>query len=144
MIDMDRLQRSWFILTIAALVVIVLAASIYIVETMPPRTVVMATGADGGANHQMGLRYRDILAQSGIKLRLVPTSGGLENLALLKDPKSAVGVGFIQGGTTTEKESPDVESLGTVFYEPLWFFFRGEPGDDIRALRGRRLSIGPE
>jgi len=144
MIDVDRLQRSWFILTIAALVVIVLTASIYIVETMPPRTVVMATGAEGGANHQMGLRYRDILAQSGIKLRLVPTSGGLENLALLKDPKSAVGVGFIQGGTTTEKESPDVESLGTVFYEPLWFFFRGEPGDDIRALRGRRLSIGPE
>ena len=66
----------------------VLAAGVFIVETMPPRTVVMATGAEGGANYQMGLRYRDILAQSGVKLRLVPTSGGLENLALLKDPKS--------------------------------------------------------
>jgi TRAP transporter TAXI family solute receptor len=144
MIDKDRLYRSWAFLTIAGMVAIVLAAGVFIVETMPPRTVVMATGAEGGANYQMGLRYRDILAQSGVKLRLVPTSGGLENLALLSDPKSGVGVGFIQGGTTTEKQSPDVESLGTVFYEPLWFFFRSEIGDDIRALRGRRLSIGPE
>ncbi len=144
MIDMDRLQRSWLIFAAAALAATILVAGIFIVETMPPRTVVMATGAEGGANHQMGLRYREILAQSGVRLRLVPTSGGLENLALLKDLKSGVGVGFIQGGTTTEKESPDVESLGTVFYEPLWFFFRGQPGEDIRALRGRRLSIGPE
>ena len=144
MIDMDRLQRSWLYLTIAGLVVIVLAAGVFIVETMPPRTVAMATGAEGGANYQMGLRYRDILAQSGVRLRLVPTSGGLENLALLRDPKSGVGVGFIQGGTTTEKESPDIEALGTIFYEPLWFFYRSEIGDGIRALRGRRVSIGPE
>ena len=144
MIDTDRLQRSWLILTIAGLAVIILAAAVFIIETMPPRTVAMATGAEGGANYQMGLRYRDILAQSGVRLRLVPTSGGLENLALLKDPKSDVDAGFIQGGTTSEKDSPGVESLGTVFYEPLWFFFRGEPGEDIRALRGRRLSIGPE
>jgi hypothetical protein len=37
-----------------------------------------------------------------------------------------------------------VESLGTVFYEPLWFFYRSEIGDNIQALRGRRVSIGPE
>ncbi len=36
MIDMDRLQRSWLILTFAALAVIVLAAGVFIVETMPP------------------------------------------------------------------------------------------------------------
>ncbi|MFY9601882.1 MAG: hypothetical protein WAR02_16735, partial [Pseudolabrys sp.] len=102
----------------------------------------MATGAEGGANHEFGIRYRDILAQSGIKVQLLPTTGGLENLARLRDPRSGVGVGFIQGGTNTQKESPDVESLGTVFYEPLWFFYRSEIGDNIQALRGRRVSIG--
>lgn len=144
MIDMDRLQRSWLISAAAALAVIVLAAAVFIVETMPPRTVVMATGAEGGANYEMGLRYRAILAQSGVNLQLATTTGGLENLARLRDPKSGVGVAFIQGGTTTEKESPDVEALGTVFYEPLWFFYRSEIGDGLRALRGRRVSIGPE
>jgi TRAP-type uncharacterized transport system substrate-binding protein len=105
---------------------------------------VMATGAEGGANHELGIRYRDILAQSGVKLQLLPTAGGLENLARLRDPKSGVGVGFIQGGTTTQKESPDVQSLGTVSYEPVWFFRRSGIGEGVQALRGRRLSIGPE
>ena len=35
-------------------------------------------------------------------------------------------------------------SWGTVFYEPLWLFYRSEIGEGIQALRGRRLSIGPE
>jgi hypothetical protein len=37
-----------------------------------------------------------------------------------------------------------LESLGTVFYEPLWLFRRSEIGEGAQGLRGRRLSIGPE
>ena len=37
-----------------------------------------------------------------------------------------------------------MESLGTVSYEPVWFFHRSEIGDGVQALRGRRVSIGPE
>jgi TRAP-type uncharacterized transport system substrate-binding protein len=92
----------------------------------------------------LGIRYREILAQSGVKVDLLPTTGGLENLARLRDPRSGVGVGFVQGGTTNQKESPGVESLGTVSYEPVWFFRRSEIGEGVQALRGRRLSIGPE
>ena len=143
MLGREHLQKYW-LFAAAGAVAIFLAAGIYIFETLPPRTIVMATGAEGGANHELGIRYRDILAQSGVKVQLLPTTGGLENLARLRDPRSGVGVGFIQGGTTTQKESPDVESLGTVFYEPLWFFYRSEIGDNIQALRGRRVSIGPE
>jgi TRAP-type uncharacterized transport system substrate-binding protein len=126
------------------MVVILLGAILFIVETLPPRTIVMSTGAEGGANYELGVRYREILARAGVTLQLRPTAGGLENLALLRDSQSGVSVGFIQGGTTTWKESPDLESLGTVFYEPLWPFYRGEIGEGIQALRGRRLSIGPE
>jgi hypothetical protein len=61
----------------------------------------------------------------------------------LRDPQSGVSVGFIQGGTTTRKESPGIESLGTVFYEPLWFFSRIS-GSRAEGLSGRRLSVGPE
>ncbi|MGA8003464.1 MAG: TAXI family TRAP transporter solute-binding subunit [Pseudolabrys sp.] len=143
MLGREHFQKYW-LLAAAGAVAIFLAAGIYIFETLPPRTIVMATGAEGGANHEFGIRYRDILAQSGVKVQLLSTTGGLENLARLRDPRSGVGVGFIQGGTTTQKESPDIESLGTVFYEPLWFFYRSEIGDNIQALRGRRVSIGPE
>ncbi|MGO9948627.1 MAG: TAXI family TRAP transporter solute-binding subunit [Steroidobacteraceae bacterium] len=128
----------------AGMIVILLIASGFIVRTLPPRTIVMTTGPEGSADYEFGVRYREILAQSGVKLQLLPTTGSVENLARLRDPKSGVGVGFIQGGTTTRKESPELGSLGTVFYEPLWFFYRSDIGEGMQALRGRRVSIGPE
>jgi TRAP-type uncharacterized transport system substrate-binding protein len=104
----------------------------------------MATGAAGGANHELGLRYQEILARSGVRLRLVNTTGGLDNLARLRDRRSGVQVAFVQGGTTTKQESPNIESLGTLFFEPLWLFYRNGIGEGIERFRGRRISIGPE
>ena len=139
----DYLQRFWLCFAIFGTVVILLAAGIYVVETLPPRRIVMATGAQGGAYHELGIRYRQLLAEAGIELQLLPTTGAIENLMRLRDPRSGVDVGFIQGGTTTQKESPGVESLGTLFYEPLWFFTRIS-GSRTEGMSGRRFSIGPE
>ena len=105
----DRLEKFWYWIVFAVAAAILLAAGLYIFLTLPPRTVTMATGAAGGAYHELGLRYRDILARSGVRLRLVNTTGGLDNLARLRDRRSGVQVGFIQGGTTTKEESPQVE-----------------------------------
>src|SRR5262249_45620971 len=140
----DHLQRFRLHLAIGALLAISLGAGVFIFETLPPRTVVMATGAEGGANHEFGLRYQETLAREGVHLRLLPTAGGLDNLARLNDSRSGVTVAFVQGGTTTSKESRDLESLGTIGYEPVWLFYRSELGGNLQALRGRRISIGPE
>ena len=104
----------------------------------------MATAAQGGAYHEFGLRYRDVLARSGIRLRLVNTSGSLENLALLRDRQSGVQIAFIQGGATTAQESPNIESLGAISFEPLWLFHRNGIGEGLERFRSRRISIGPE
>ncbi len=143
MMTRDFLQRFYFRLSIAGLIIIFAGAGVFIWQTLPPRTIVMATGAEGGANHELGIRYRDILARAGVKLQLLPTSGGVENLERLRDPKSGVDIGFVQGGTTTSTESPNLKSLGTLFFEPLWIFYRGDIGEDIHRLGGRRVSIGP-
>jgi TRAP-type uncharacterized transport system substrate-binding protein len=143
MVPSDYLQRFWLYFAIFGTVVILLAAGVYVVETLPPRKIVMATGAQGGAYHELGIRYRQLLAEAGIELQLVPTTGAIENLTRLRDPQSGVDVGFIQGGITTQKESPGVESLGTLFYEPLWFFTRIS-GSRTEGMSGRRFSIGPE
>jgi TRAP-type uncharacterized transport system substrate-binding protein len=130
---------------VAVLVVPALWTAVVVLRPLPPRTVTMATGPEGGGYHEMGKRYRDLLAQQGIELRLLPTAGALENLARLRDPRSRVGLGLLQSGITSGLESPDLESLGTVFYEPLWFFHRGViRGKGMESLRGRRISIGPE
>ena len=127
---------------VAAIAAVLLAAGVFVWTSLPPRTVTMTTGVKGGANYELGIRYREILAREGVELNLQETAGSLENLKRLRDSGSGVGVGFVQGGTTTRKESPELESLGTIFYEPLWLFRRtgaGAPG-----VKGQRISIGPE
>jgi hypothetical protein len=65
MIARDYLRGFW--LYIAGLIAILLVASAFIIETLPPHTLVMATGPEGGANYELGVRYREILAQSGVR-----------------------------------------------------------------------------
>ena len=68
------------VLAVAVLAVVVLWMAAAYLRPMPPRTLIMATGPEGGAYHEFGKRYREILARDGIELRLLPTAGALENL----------------------------------------------------------------
>ena len=105
----------------------------------------MATGPAGSAHAEYGKRYQEILGRSGITVVLDPTVGALENLERLRDAQSGVGAGFVQAGTTTLAQSPDLVSLGTVFYEPLWLFHRrSDRSPDFGDLRGKRIAIGGE
>jgi TRAP-type uncharacterized transport system substrate-binding protein len=111
----------------------------------PPRTITMATGPEGSAYYELGARYREVLRRAGVSLRVVRTEGGVENLALLRDPGSGVQVAFLESGLTNQEQSPGLVSLGTVSLEPLWSFFRHHPqGDARRWLKGKRISIEPE
>ena len=138
------LQRYWPLFSVAAVLTLLLAAGVFVVATLPPRMIVMATGPEGEANYQLGSRYREFLAKSGVELRLMPTAGSLENLELLRESKSGVSVALIKGGDAVGVESSDIQSLGTVGYEPLWLFHRSEITGNLRGLAGRRVSIGPE
>jgi TRAP-type uncharacterized transport system substrate-binding protein len=112
----------------------------------PPRTLTMVTGPPGSAYDELGARYQEVLRDAGITLRVIRTEGGVENLARLQDPASGVKVGFLESGLTSQKESPDLLSLGTVSLEPLWSFFRGGTrGKGAREkLTSKRISIEPQ
>jgi TRAP-type uncharacterized transport system substrate-binding protein len=47
--------------------------------------------------YELGERYRKVLADEGVQVRLVPTAGSAENLAMLRDPNSGVSVALMQG-----------------------------------------------
>ena len=141
----DFVHHHWPTVTIAVTAVAIAIAAVVMLRTMPPHAITMATGGEGGAYYELGRRYRAELERAGVEVRLVPTRGSLENLALLRDPKSGVSVGLVQGGTMREEDAAELQSLGTIFYEPFWLFYRREfriTGPD--GLRGRRIWIGPE
>ncbi|HVS22863.1 MAG TPA: TAXI family TRAP transporter solute-binding subunit [Gammaproteobacteria bacterium] len=137
-------QRRWLSVALAVL----LAAGVLVGVRLlypPVKVLVMTTGTAGDAYDVLGQRYQEILAREGIELKLEPSAGAVENLRRLNDPHSGVSVGFSQGGLTNARDSPDLVSLGTMFYEPLWFFCRGDGcGRRVGDLRGKKISIGPE
>jgi TRAP-type uncharacterized transport system substrate-binding protein len=104
----------------------------------------MAVYPEGSLNAELVKRYQHVLARNGIEVKLDPSAGAVESLGDLRDPKSGVSVALLPGGITTKQDSPELVSLGTVFYQPLWIFSRGRLPHGPLQLRDRRISIGPE
>ena len=142
-----------FILLTAAL----LAGAYYLLKPAPPRRVVLATGSEQGAYAAFGKRYQEELKRYGIDVVLRATPGSRENLRLLRDAKEDVQIAFVQGGsselqrTQTEEEKLPLVSLGSVFYEPVWLYYRTEAAKkvsrdgvltDLAQIRGMRVNVG--
>jgi TRAP-type uncharacterized transport system substrate-binding protein len=130
------------VLTITAVVMVL--ALFAALRTLPGRDVSIATGTAGSAYADIAERYREILARDGVRLHLVPTNGAVENLERLRDARAGVDAGFVLAGTASEQESPDLVSLGTMFYEPLWIFCRCTTLAELLHERpNASISIGP-
>ncbi len=134
-----------------------LALAYWVLDPNPPRKVVLATGVAQGAYAEFGARYQQQLRQHGITVELRATQGAAENLRLLRDPESGVDIAFVQGGADERERRPDDEeedalvSLGSLFYEPVWIFYREDAAqrllktdrlESLSQLAGWRLNIG--
>jgi TRAP-type uncharacterized transport system substrate-binding protein len=146
---MDRRNLTRRYLAVSSVAFAVLASvliwlSFVAFRPTPPRSVTMAMDPEGSFNAQVAKRYRELLARDGIDLKLVQSKGAVESMALLQDAKSGVSIAIIPSGITNQQKSPELISLGTLFYEPLWGFSRGRALRTHEDLRGLRISIGPE
>lgn len=118
----------------------------------PPKRVTLATGPAQSAYAEFGKRYAEILARDGITVVLLASQGSADNLQLLRDGKADLG--FVQGGTSEARPEDDthLESLGSLFVEPVWLFYRkdalpkaaGAPAslDSLTQLQGLRVNTG--
>jgi len=124
-----------------ALVLLGFAVAIYKLEPPPPQELRIAAGRSQGAYYAFARRYQEILARDDYQLEIVETAGSVENLRLLR--AGDVSLALVQGGTADEAAAAQLESLASLFFEPLWVFYRRElPVSLLTDLRGRRLAIG--
>ncbi|MBK9168338.1 MAG: ABC transporter substrate-binding protein [Bryobacterales bacterium] len=129
-------------LGIAAVVIGAFTLAWRSVEPPPPRKIRIAAGAPGGSYHAFALRYAEWIAREGIELEVVATAGAVENLELLES--GAVKLAFHQGGAASGSHQ-GLQTLGSVFFEPLWVFHRTRiPVTALYDLRGRRIACGPD
>ena len=128
---------------------LLLAGAYWLLDPTPPKRVVLATGPERSAYAEFGSRYAAELKRYGIAVELRPTAGSRDNLRLLRDPKERVDVAFVQGGSserlrTAEEEAQEepLVSLGSLFYEPVWIFYRGKELKGIPDMKGRKVNLG--
>jgi TRAP-type uncharacterized transport system substrate-binding protein len=106
---------------------------------------IISTGGESGAYQRFAARYKDVLARYGVALVAKPSAGSPENLERLRNPEFEVDAGFIQGGTARLGEEDELVSLGDMYYEPLWIFYREAAlrgGNRVLDLKGKRVAIG--
>lgn len=135
-----------------------LAATYWWLDPQPPRTVTLATGPAGSAYADFGQRYAQALASDGIRVQLLTTEGTVGNLQALREGRADVA--FVRGGSGSGDMRHDAKagimSLGALFYEPLWIFYRpaaikGAPSNQgvatavaltsLSQLRGLRVNL---
>ncbi|MDO8768547.1 MAG: TAXI family TRAP transporter solute-binding subunit [Burkholderiaceae bacterium] len=141
------------------LAILLLALAYFWLNPMPPRRVVLATGPAQSAYDEFGKRYAKALSNRRLEVVLLPSEGSSANLQLLREGKADLG--FVQGGSdggsdaaiSPAAQSADtrVASLGSLFVEPIWLFYREDAAKKVNAsatlttlidLKDLRVNVG--
>ncbi len=131
-----------------------------LLDPAPPKKVVLATGVEQGAYSAFGRQFAALLKDEGLQVELRYTQGTAENLALLRDPANTVDFAFVQSGSdpllrpNDDASMADLVSLGSLFYEPVWLFYREAAArqrlrspalrtlTDLAASGGWKINVG--
>jgi ABC-type amino acid transport substrate-binding protein len=128
-----------------------LAAAYWWLDPQPPRQVRLATGPAGSAYAGFGEGYAKALARERIQVELISSEGAQDDLAHLR--AGTADVGFVRGGMADPAADTEagIVSLGSLFYEPIWIFYRRDlgiarrqPGGELQRLaqlRGLRVNV---
>lgn len=132
----------WLVPVLAGL----LGAVFYLVAPPPSMSAVLATGSAGGGYAAFAEKLKAELAKQDFELILVPSVGSQDNLEQLLDDHSEVQLALVQSGLERQlpaKEFSRLQSLGGMYQEPLWLFFRSDLKlDQIADLLPLRLALG--
>jgi TRAP transporter TAXI family solute receptor len=126
---------------LAVILVAFLLATLFM-PPPPPKQVAITTGGETGGYYAFGKRYAQVLARHGVRLDVRTSAGSIENLARLQDPGAGVQIGLMQGGIGNSEKAPGLLSIGRVFHEPLWVFYRGPAMSKLADLNGKRIAVG--
>jgi TRAP-type uncharacterized transport system substrate-binding protein len=144
--NIDKTRIKGMIVAFSPMLIIV-AAFLFVayryIDPAPPKHVLITAGDPEGNYFAAAMKYKEIMKGEGIDLEVLPSKGAWDNLKRLEDPSSGVEIGFVQDGLGSRAKQPDISSLGSLFYEPVWIFYRGQKElTRLTQLTGFRIAIG--
>jgi TRAP-type uncharacterized transport system substrate-binding protein len=140
-------SRDFLIVALPLGIVVGVAAvlAVKLVGSAPTSKIRLASGPPGSNFRLNADKYKKHIEAHGVKVEVIETQGSLDNLKRLADRKQKVDVGFVQTGLQEGIDVTGLVSLGTVFPLPLLVYERlPEDADQLTALKGKRLAVGPE
>ncbi|AXX91391.1 hypothetical protein CPU12_03095 [Malaciobacter molluscorum LMG 25693] len=138
------MKNKFFKISIPILLLII--ASFYItskfVKPAPKKEITIAVGSKDAQYYKTALEYKKLLEKEKVKVNILTSKGSIENIKLIED--NLVDVAFIQNGTITSKNTNKIKAIASIYYEPLWVFYRNEGYkiDYIIQLITKKISIG--
>jgi len=114
----------------------------YFIRSAPPRTITITSGPEGSLFQTNAIRYAEVLARHGVKLKVLTSHGSIENLQRLSDPSFNVDLGLVIAGVSNGP-APHLVSLGSISHQPILIFYHGPTVPLLSDFAGKRLAIGP-
>jgi TRAP-type uncharacterized transport system substrate-binding protein len=140
-----QIYHLWYFWVAVALITV--GASWAFIKPAPPKRVVIATSGRNGEYYKLGQEYAQWFANNGVTLVVQETGGTNENYKLLEDgpgtdhePGAAVAI--VAGGQAPPGMRKQFHSVASLYFEPLWLFYRGESTDLLTSFKGKRIAVG--
>jgi TRAP-type uncharacterized transport system substrate-binding protein/ABC-type arginine transport system permease subunit len=127
-----------------AMVILLLFAGAGFIAPLPPKQVTIETGPMGGSWYQSAVKYRDYLEARGIRVKLRPRNDTLAIAEDVNQTDADTDIGFVID-PPGPKQIPNVVSLGSIEYQPLFAFVRRSAAEVTAPaqLRGMRITFPP-
>ncbi|MBX9926176.1 MAG: ABC transporter substrate-binding protein [Hyphomicrobiaceae bacterium] len=165
MTERQRKVRSFALSVLAVLAAIAGAIwlTVLIVKPGPDGRIIIASGGSEGAYNELALQYQKQMAKFGVDVELRPLTGGAATITgLFGSGTSEIDGGFVKGGIAGslqgryatpeeralhDKQVDNLLSIGRLFYEPIYVFYRRTAADaklarSLSDFKGRKIWIG--
>lgn len=134
--------------TVSIPILLLVVASFYLtskfIQPSSKKEITIATGSMDGEYYNNALKYKEILEKQKVKVNILTSNGSMENIQLLNEGKADIA--FVQNGIDSLKKQTEIKAIASIYYEPLWIFYRNDKYkiDYLLQLISKKISIGKE
>jgi TRAP-type uncharacterized transport system substrate-binding protein len=136
-------QENKFLFTCLLLVFF---GGLYFIKPFPGKDIRIAAAGKDSAYTLIAKAQANFLQAKGVNLSIERAQNSVQSAKMLANSENGVNAAFIQGGVVSEDVANQIQSLGSVDFEPVWIFYRkglaGHP-DRLKDLAKLRVGLGP-
>lgn len=135
-------------ITVTVPVILLIVGAFYFtaqfIQPSPKKEITIAAGSKTGNYYKTALEYKKLLEKDKVKVNILTSAGSIENIEILKQNKADIA--FLQNGTISNETAKGITSLASIYYEPLWVFYKndGYSIEYIIQFITKKISIGKE